>query len=125
MLLSHCRRECGLHSLAGGEVRDAAEEYGGFVLGVSVETVAPHDALPVSHLQCGVADAPVKGDMVENERMPRLVVGQLEVFLFLLVEECLRPLGCAPEPLARLNFYFVLLSNTSAKILTAPSMADS
>ena len=69
MFLGHWCRLGGERGLAGGEVRDAAEERAALVLGVGVEVVALHDALAVSRLQCGVTDAPVKGDVVA--RKPR------------------------------------------------------
>lgn len=69
MLLGHWCRLRGERGLAGGGVRDTAEERAAIFLGVGVELVPLHDSLAVSRLQCGVADAPVKGDVVA--RKPR------------------------------------------------------
>jgi hypothetical protein len=60
-------------------VRNDAEEMPSFLAGKEVEVVALDDRLAVSRLERSVTERAIGGDMVGDEAVPGLIVGDLEI----------------------------------------------
>lgn len=74
------------HCFPRFEIRDDGEKLGSFLGWLQVEIVLLHDAFGVPRLKGGIAHAPMKGDVVGDEAMAGLIVGEIEMSPGLLHE---------------------------------------